>query len=533
MRRPIQRCSGVVHSQICGCVQPASCPTDQLLPSSSTLPFSILRTVAMQSPAGPARPHSFQAKAKPRARMLLMESRRAEALQRQQSGRQSKVQTVRDILESAWTNAENAAATAASAAVESTFAVAAAAASSASAAAAPSAAAASVAASPSGFRAESAYHRSLRAHWSHQLMMPEPLEHLPSDAASRWMLLSRPEGLRCLVVARRGRTLSRKKNGSVLHSKFASSLPHGGATPVISATGGQPVAVAGASASEDAAPSTILDCVWNEASGSYLILDALVWNNHHLADTEAEFRLFWIWAKMAELGAVVTSVPAGATGNGGGTTLRYLTLPASLPHVPHAFHMLEPLSPLMLGSLYPLDPRLARLGARQDGFLFLHRATHYEFGLSQLSLQWKDKTCSPYLIEDAGGNSGATPAAATAGKQLITLRLGPGRSLLTEDDETVGLLDELVYQTVRSEMRWQLAFAFHRWSLHRLFPVAHCVFVVLFLPFLRSAVLTSPRRPAVVLHRRHRRISGAACIADGCRSHLRCCWLPRWGRHGG
>lgn len=372
-----------------------------------------------------------------------MESRRAEALQRQQSGRQSKVQTVRDILESAWTHAEDAAAApAAITAAESTFAVAAAASSA-------SAAAAASTATPSGYRAESAYHRSLRAHWAHQLMMPEPMEHLPSVAASRWMLLSRPEGLRCLVVSRRGRTLSRKKNGSVLHPKFASSLPHGGAVAVTSSAG-QPVAVAGASAGEDAAPSTILDCVWNESSGSYVILDALVWNNHHLADTEAEFRLFWIWQKMSEMGATVTSVPAAT--QSGEATLRYLTLPASPPLVPYAFHLLEPLSCALLPALYPQDPRLARFGARQDGFLFLHRATHYEFGLSQLSLQWKDRACSPYLIEDAGGNGGGAAAAAVpqaAGKQMITLRFCPGRALHTEDEETVGTLDELVYQTVR------------------------------------------------------------------------------------
>jgi snurportin-1 len=40
------------------------------------------------------------------------------------------------------------------------------------------------------------------------------------------MALPRPEGVRCLVIAAQGETVSRKRNGLVLH-RFHSALPSG------------------------------------------------------------------------------------------------------------------------------------------------------------------------------------------------------------------------------------------------------------------------------------------------------------------
>ncbi len=59
-----------------------------------------------------------------------------------------------------------------------------------------------------------------------QLLLPEKLQEIPQDLEQAWFAVSVPVGTRCLVISSRGQTVSRRKNGTILHS-FQSGLPCG------------------------------------------------------------------------------------------------------------------------------------------------------------------------------------------------------------------------------------------------------------------------------------------------------------------
>ncbi len=64
-----------------------------------------------------------------------------------------------------------------------------------------------------------------RDYYASQLTTPTYLDTLPHDLHT-WYVTPRPEGTRCLVIANRGLTVSRKRNGQLLH-RFPSALPNG------------------------------------------------------------------------------------------------------------------------------------------------------------------------------------------------------------------------------------------------------------------------------------------------------------------
>ena len=66
----------------------------------------------------------------------------------------------------------------------------------------------------------------VREFYSKQLMQPEWLLDIPKDTATDWLVLPRPAGVRCIVVASGGSTVSRQRNGKILH-RFPSALPSG------------------------------------------------------------------------------------------------------------------------------------------------------------------------------------------------------------------------------------------------------------------------------------------------------------------
>ena len=102
----------------------------------------------------------------------------------------------------------------------------------------------------------------------------------------------RPDGQRCLVVASGGKTTSRLRNGSLLHT-FPSALPSG--SPAAQSTAQGP---------------TVLDCIFQEVTHTYWVLDAITWNGYVLADCNAECRLdFWVQAKLAEMQLLAGNQP--------------------------------------------------------------------------------------------------------------------------------------------------------------------------------------------------------------------------------
>ena len=255
---------------------------------------------------------------------------------------------------------------------------------------------------------------------------------MPSDAVEQWRMLARPEGLRCLVIAVNGRTMSRKKNGTLLH-KFESTLPHG--------AGGVHAIASGSK--QKAACATILDCVWNDAAKTYFVLDVCAWNGID-ALGPAEWRQIWLREKFTDL---MTKAAASATTTECGAGVLSLPSAKSQSSPSYAFHLLPWLActSRTFEAHYPRDPILAALGGdavQQDGFLFMHRQTQYEFGKTELQMQWKDAACSRYFID-----STATNGSGSCSKQLVTLLLGPQRQLLCADGEVAGILDEYTYQT--------------------------------------------------------------------------------------
>ena len=63
--------------------------------------------------------------------------------------------------------------------------------------------------------------------WCRGLTRPwRSMLDVPADLAPSWLVAARPEGPRCLVVAARGATVARGRDGALLH-RFASQLPAG------------------------------------------------------------------------------------------------------------------------------------------------------------------------------------------------------------------------------------------------------------------------------------------------------------------
>jgi len=316
-----------------------------------------------------------------------------------------------------------------------------------------------------GARMESRRHRQRRLELAEQMMHPYWLEPAlwPDDAVDNWMLLSRPEGLRCLVFARGGETHSCKKNGSALHPRFLSLLPHGGGDDISADAIGP--AVAGVSEGLTSAPVTILDCVFSEHAQAYFILDVITFNNYELAQSDTEMRRYWLTSKIQDIHEACRQRLGVAATPDSSTCLPALPTPITTQHgLPsYPFHLLPayPCRSTSFSSIYPHDPILARHGAKQDGYMLIHKRTHYVFGFTDLCLQWKDAASSSYLIDHASpqptsppavtdqtsqSNTAAAPTVQT-NKQMVTLRVGPGRKLQCAEGEIVGYVDEYAYQT--------------------------------------------------------------------------------------
>ncbi|CAI7919332.1 unnamed protein product [Closterium sp. NIES-53] len=89
-----------------------------------------------------------------------------------------------------------------------------------------------------------------REWYAQQLMLPEWMVDVPPRLASDWFVMPRPDGRRCLVVSANGTTVSRLRNGRILH-RFPSHLPNGARAPGIAA---------------GAHVYCILDCIFHEVS---------------------------------------------------------------------------------------------------------------------------------------------------------------------------------------------------------------------------------------------------------------------------
>ncbi|XP_076937300.1 uncharacterized protein LOC143604821 [Bidens hawaiensis] len=86
-----------------------------------------------------------------------------------------------------------------------------------------------------------------------QLMLPEWMIDVPDRLSEDWYVFARPSGKRCFVVSSNGTTVSRLRNGSLLH-RFPSALPNGAKTKDSSRSGQS---------------YCILDCIFHELDQTY------------------------------------------------------------------------------------------------------------------------------------------------------------------------------------------------------------------------------------------------------------------------
>jgi snurportin-1 len=100
--------------------------------------------------------------------------------------------------------------------------------------------------------------RELRQHWASQLMNPEWLIEIPTDLATEWYVVPRPEGQRCTIFASKGRTIARLRNG-IIFENFQSMLP--GGSRETSGGGG-----------DGQSNYSLLDCIYHAGTSTYYIL---------------------------------------------------------------------------------------------------------------------------------------------------------------------------------------------------------------------------------------------------------------------
>ena len=242
--------------------------------------------------------------------------------------------------------------------------------------------------------------------------------------------MPRPEGRRCLVISSQHTTISRHRNGSILH-KFSSTLPNGSRE----------------SAAGSGDDFCILDCVFHEPDSVYYVLDMMCWKGYALYDCSAEFRLFWVQSKLAECMPGpgqeqqryhFVPVPAFACSQGESQSLNLTAAPRPPPPTPipvllpsvlfviwgqmgfntvvsmpsfcvlrcllHAVIFLLPTVTMLCDAEGLHHTYSSTVPFQRDGLYFLHKEGHYSLGTTPLAVLWKDEACSQYVIDtDANG----------------------------------------------------------------------------------------------------------------------------------
>ncbi|KAL8535627.1 hypothetical protein ACS0TY_011306 [Phlomoides rotata] len=229
-----------------------------------------------------------------------------------------------------------------------------------------------------------------RRWFAQQLMLPEWMIDVPDGLNADWYVCARPAGKRCFVVSSNGTTISRLRNGSMLH-RFPSALPNG-ARVNNSTRSGQSYC--------------ILDCIFHEVPDqTYYVIDMVCWGGMPMYECTTEFRFFWLNSKLVETGACDDPSPYHK--------YRFRTV------VMYNCD-LEGLQAAYTGSV----PYV------KDGLLFYNKHAHYQSGNTPLVLVWKDENCSQYVLDT--DSKGQIPD-----QQQIVLELLDDGRLATSDDPAV------------------------------------------------------------------------------------------------
>lgn len=229
----------------------------------------------------------------------------------------------------------------------------------------------------------------VRLWFAKQLMLPEWMIDVPDRLNYDWYIFARPSGKRCFVVSSNGTTISRLRNGSLLH-RFPSALPNGSRNK---------------DASRSGQSYCILDCIFHELDQTYYVIDMVCWAGVSFYECTAEFRFFWLNNKLLETGA------------------------CEAPSLYHKYRF-------SLLSVYNCDQEglhTAYTGAVpyvKDGLSFYNKNAHYQTGNTPLALVWKDENCSQYVVDT--DSKGQVPH-----QQQVVLELQVDGKLSTSDDPPV------------------------------------------------------------------------------------------------
>ena len=112
--------------------------------------------------------------------------------------------------------------------------------------------------------------------------------------------------------------------------------------------------------------STILDCVFDEASATFYAIDVLCWGGYSLYDCDVDFRFYWLRSKLDEVGDFgdyEVAIPPFYAADAAGVREAYA---APLPFL-------------------------------RDGLLLYDRRGHYALGLTPLVALYKDAACTRFF----------------------------------------------------------------------------------------------------------------------------------------
>ncbi|XP_012821704.1 snurportin-1 isoform X1 [Xenopus tropicalis] len=199
--------------------------------------------------------------------------------------------------------------------------------------------------------------KKLPRHYANQLMLSEWLIEVPQDISEFWLLVVCPVGKRSLIVASKGSTASYTKSGYCVN-RFPSLLPGGNRHNNASGK-----------------DYTILDCIYNEETRTYYVLDVMCWRGHPVYDCQTDFRFYWLQSKLQE--------QEGLCDISKRNPFKFV----GLQNFPCSLESIQ-------GVL------MQEFSYKVDGFLFYHKHTHYTPGSTPL-VGW----LRPYMVPEILGFS--------------------------------------------------------------------------------------------------------------------------------
>jgi hypothetical protein len=157
---------------------------------------------------------------------------------------------------------------------------------------------------------------------ANQLTLPEWLVSFPTDeplSGGNWTVVPRPAGLQCLVIAKKDFTIARDSEGVIL-AKFSSAL-HSGSVSSSDAYQHsnedyyhRPDGLDGSSSDGAGMSGTvILDCIFNEDSASFFVIDCLLWGTATV-DWPHRERRFWLSSFLSSAIRPVSITTGAASG---------------------------------------------------------------------------------------------------------------------------------------------------------------------------------------------------------------------------